>query len=144
MSKYDPKPEIERHYHIQELIDRQQKRVDDREYHRNKLKENEERNDLIRDAKLVVVTDFYCEDCREDFKSMAVKQVEIDWSNTAQDIAFYKAKCDCGKWCIRHITDKFKDGFWSKSRLVAIDRGSHYKDTVQPWETGFNLLYGKK
>ena len=139
-----PKPLIEEHYHIQALINAQEKRVEDRNYCREKAKEQEERNETIKDSKLVTITDFWCEDCQKDFKSMSIKQIEIDWTNSKQNIAFYKTKCDCGKWCIRLITDKFKDGFWIKSKAVAKDRGSHYKDTIQPSETGFNLLYGKK
>lgn len=139
-----PKPLIEEHYHIQELISRQEKRVEDRNYHREKAKEQAERNDLIKDSKPVTITDFWCEDCSKDFKSMSIRQVEIDWSNSSQKIAFYRSKCDCGKWVMRLVTDRFKDGFWTKSKLMAIDKGSHYADTVQPFETGFNLLYGKK
>lgn len=142
--KHQPKPLIEEHYHIQELIDGQEKRTNDRNYHREKEKEREERNDLIKDSQIVVVTDFFCHKCKEDFKSMAIRQVEIDWTNSNQYIAFYKTKCDKGHWCIRLITDRHKDAFWSKSRLMALDRGNHYADTVQPYETNFNLLYGKK
>lgn len=144
MKNYGPKPLVEEHYHIQSLIESQQKRVDDREYHRNVAKERVERDDLINEAKQVVVADFWCEDCKLDFKGGAVKQVETDWTNSDQRIAFYKMKCDCGKWCIRLVTDRNKDAFWSKSRLIALDRGKHFADTVQPHETGYNLLYGKK
>lgn len=140
----EPKPLIEQHYHINDLINGQKKRTDDRTYHREVLKSREDRNDLIRDSKLVVVTDFWCNSCKEDFKSMAIRQVEVDWTNSDQNIAFYNTKCDCGKWCQRLITDRHKDSFWSKSKLMALDRGNHYADTVQPYETGFNLLYGKR
>lgn len=138
-----PKPLIEEHYHIQELIDRQEKRTDDRNSYREKEKEKEERNDLIKDAKPIIFTDFWCEKCKEDFKSMAIKEVEIDWSNPLQCIAFYRAKCTKGHWCMRLITDRHKDAFWTKSRLMALDRGNHFADTIQPHETGFNLLYKK-
>lgn len=141
---HGPKPLIEQHYHITELIEGQQKRTDDRNYHREKGKALEERNDLIRDSKLVTVTDFWCDDCKKDFKSMSIRQVEIDWSNTLQNIAFYKTKCDCDKWCIRLITDRHKDAFFTKSKLMALDRGNHANDTIQPYETNFNLLYGKR
>ena len=144
--KYDhePRPNIEHHYHIRELIEGQEKRTADRNYHRDKEKEREERNDLIKDAKLVTLTDFWCEGCKKDFKSIAIKQIETDWSNSTQNIAFYKTKCYCGKWCIRLITDRYRDAFWSKSKLMALDRGNHFADTIQPYETNFNLLYGKR
>lgn len=139
-----PKPLIEEHYHIQALIEGQQKRVDDREDYRNRQKEGKDRLDSIKDAQLVAVTDFYCSKCREDFKSMSIKEVEIDWTCPSQNIAFYRSKCDEGHWCIRYITDKISDPFWMSSQAIARDRGKHFKDIVQPFETGYNLLYGKK
>lgn len=142
--KHQPKPLIEEHFHIKELIDRQEKRTDDRNYHREKEKEREEREDLIKDAKLFITTDFYCPKCKQDFKSQSIKEVEIDWTRPSQRIAFYRAKCDKKHWCIRLITDRHKDGFWQRSKAMARDRGKHYADTIQPFETNFNLLYGKK
>lgn len=143
MNKYDPKPNIESHYHIQSLIEGQQRRVEEREYHRDKEKQKKERNDLIREAHLVAATDFYCDKCRHDFKSMAIRQVEMDWVLN-QFIAFYKAKCDNGHWCIRYITDKNSDPYWMRSKAVARDRGRAFNDIIQPGETGYNMLYGRK
>lgn len=139
-----PHPLVEDHYHIQDLIIAQEKRAEDRNYHRTRVKDSEDRNELIKSVQMLVVTDFYCDRCGKDFKAQAVKQVETDWTNSRQSIAFYKTKCYAGHWCIRLITDKEKDGFWTKSKLVALDRGNHFADTVQPYETNFNLLYGKK
>jgi len=139
-----PRPDIELHPHIRDLIEGQEKRVYDRNYHRSKDKEKEERDDLIKDNKMMAVTDFYCTDCKKDFKGVAVKQVEVDWTNSTQRIAFYKTKCFCGKWAVRLITDKNRDGFWVRSRAVRADQGKHYADMIQPHETGFNLLYGRK
>lgn len=139
-----PRPLVEGHYHIRELIEAQEKRSADRTHHRNKEKELEERDTVLTDSKLVVVTDFWCDHCKIDFKSIAIRHIEKDW-NCNQNIAFYKSKCrQCKTWCIRLITDKLKDGFWSKSRNIARDRGNAYADTVQPHMTGFNLLYGNK
>lgn len=142
--KHEPKPLIEEHYHIKELIDRQEKRTEDREYHRQKSKNAEERNDLIKDSKRITLADFWCDTCKVDFKSVVVRQIETDWTNSAQKIAFYKSKCDKGHWCIRLITDRHKDAFWFKSRKMALDRGNHSNDILQPYQTNFNLLYGKK
>lgn len=146
MSSYDhiPRPEVEQHYHIKSLIEGQEKRTADLNYHRAIAKEREERNDIIKDAKPFTLTDFFCRKCRKDFKGMAVKQIEVDWTNSTQSIAFYKTKCFKGHWCIRLITDRHTDAFWTKSKLMALDRGNHYADTVQPYETNFNLLYGKQ
>lgn len=139
-----PHPDIEDHYHIQELITAQEKRSDDRNFHRNRIKDLEEREDLIKDSKEVALTDFWCDTCKEDFKGQSIKQIEVDWSNTSQRVAFYKNKCSKGHWCIRLITDRHKDAFFQKSKLLVLDRGNHYNDIVQPFDTNFNLLYGKK
>lgn len=143
MAKHEPKPLIEHHYHIQDLIDMQEKRTQDRIYHREKEKEREDRESTLADSKPVQVTDFWCSVCKEDFKSVSQRQIEDDWSKDGQRIAFYKTKCFHGHWCIRLITDKFADGYWTRSRRVAQDRGKHHNDTIQPFEEGFNLLYGK-
>lgn len=142
--KHQPKPDIEQHFHIEELINRQEKRSADKVYHQNRIKTLEERESLIKDNKVLTLTDFWCDNCKVDFKSQAIKQVEVDWTNTTQTIAFYKTKCFCGKWCMRLITDRHRDAFWFKSTNIARDRGVHYADTLQPFETGFNLLYGKQ
>jgi hypothetical protein len=139
-----PRPEIEQHYHIQDLIEAQEKRTTDRNYHRNRLKELAERESLIKDSQEKVLTDFYCDECKKDFKAEAIRQVEIDWSNSSQRIAFYKTKCFRGHWCIRLISDRHKDAFWQKSKLVQLDKGNNFRDTIQPFQTGFNLLYGHK
>lgn len=139
-----PKPLIEEHYHIRELIEAQEKRSEDRTYHREKAKNAEERSKLIDDAKKVELIDFHCTRCKIDFRMFAVKQVEIDWSCSTQSIAYYKGKHKkCGDWSIRLITDKQHDGYWLRSRAVRIDQGKHHNDLIQPHETGFNLLYGK-
>lgn len=144
MKDYGPKPLIEQHHHIQELIERQQVRSDDRQYHKDRIKALEEREDLIKDSKEYALTDFWCDKCKEDFKAVVIRQIEEDWSNTTQRIAFYKTKCFKGHWCIRLITDKEKDGFYLKSKFIALDRGKYHTDILQPFETGFNLMFGKK
>lgn len=141
---HTPHPLIEDHYHIRSLIEGQEKRSADRTFHRDRIKDGEERDSLIADNKGMTLTDFWCDRCSLDFKAQAVKQVEVDWTNSRQSVAFYKTKCFNGHWCVRLITDRHKDGFWQKSKLVSLDRGNHHNDTVQPHETGFNMLYGKK
>lgn len=141
---HSPHALIEDHYHIRSLIEGQEKRSSDREFHRNRIKSLEERETLLIDSQPMTLTDFWCGNCQRDFKAQAVRQIEVDWSNPTQRIAFYKSKCFKGHWCIRLITDRHKDGFWQRSKSVALDRGKHYADTIQPHETGFNLLYGKK
>ncbi len=141
--KHTPKPLIEEHYHLEELINAQEKRTEDRIYHRNRIKELEDRDDLIKDSKPVTITDFYCDKCAKDFKAQAVRIIELDWTNTKQKVAYYKTKCYNGHWTIRLITDKHKDGFFLKSRLSRLDQGNHTQDIIQPFETNYNLVYGK-
>ena len=145
MREYEqtPRPEIEQHYHIKSLIESQEKRTEDRTYSRDKAKEREERNTLIKEAQVITLTDFLCRQCNEEFKGIAVKQVEENWNNPNENNAFYKTKCFKGHWCIRYITDKDKDPYWYKSRAVARDRVLHHNDTLQPHQTGFNILYKK-
>lgn len=142
--EHTPRPQIEDHYHIRELIERQEKRSDDRKRHQDKVKDREENMKLIKDSKGIALTDFYCEKCEEDFKGVAVKQIEEDWNCKGHYIAFYKTQCFKGHWCIRQITDKFVDGFFIKSKAIVRDRGVYFNDTVQPGDTGYSLLYGKK
>ncbi len=140
---HTPHPLIEDHYHIRELIEAQEKRHDERLYSRDKAKAKQEREELIADAKRLVLTDFWCDRCKEDFKGMAWKQVVQDWYTDSRS-AFYKTKCFKGHWCIRLITDKYKDGFFVKSRKLAHERGKYHNDIIQPGDTNYQLLYGKK
>lgn len=142
--KHEPKPEIEFHPHIQALIERQEKRTKDRNQYRNREKENEEREEEIAKAKPFDIIEFWCSECREDFAHFAHKQVEKDWTNPTQRIAFYKGVHDCGTWSMRHITDRLADPYWLESIQVAQDRGKHFADLIQPFESGYQLLYGRK
>ena len=143
--RHQPKPLVEEHYHIDELIDAQQKRSDDRTYHRERVKNSEERQKLIEDAQMVVSSDFFCLKCRKEFKANAVLEVEIDWSKPSQSIAFYRSKHKpCGSWAIRHLTDKHLDGFWRRSKTAMLEQGKYHNDLIQPFQIGYNMLYGKR
>jgi len=144
MRRHEPKPEIENHPHIQMLIDTQEKRSKDRIAHQDKDKMNAERNDEIRKREAFGIIEFFCDRCDEDFANFAHKHVEQDWSNSSQYVAYYKSKHDCGNWVIRHITDKNSDAYWMNSKSVAQDRGKHHNDLLQSFETGYNMLYGRK
>lgn len=140
---HQPHPDIEDHYHIRELIEGQERRTADRAHHQDRVKLAYERDEDIRVAKGKEIKAFWCCTCNTDFISEAFKEVEVDWTNSTQHVAFYRAKCPRGHWCMRHITDIFKDAYWTKSRFAHKDRGEHTADTLQPSETGFNLLYKK-
>jgi RNase P subunit RPR2 len=142
--KHEPKPLIEEHWHIQQLIDAQERRVAERNSSRNKAKLLAMREEDIAMEPPAVIKEFWCSHCSKDFLHPTMKQVEKDWSNTNQNIAFYKTKHECGTWCIRHITDKLEDAYWTRSKKVATDRGKHSIDLLQPFENNYNLVWGKK
>jgi len=139
-----PRPEIENHYHIRMLFEAQERNASDRQFHRDREKMAQERSDLIKDAKPKEVKAFWCDTCKLDFLGESIKEVEVDWSNPSQHIAFYRTKCFKGHWCQRLITDTYKDVYWFRSRKVAQDRGKHAKEILQPHETNYQLLYGRK
>lgn len=140
----EPRPDVEMHPHVRMLIENQQKRTQDRNTFRDREKEYAERQEEIMKAKPFHIVEFYCTHCHEDFADLAHKQIELDWSNSLQNIAFYKGKHDCGTWAIRYITDKLADPYWTESMQVAQDRGKHFADLLQPFETGYQTLYGRK
>ena len=146
MARYEhtPRPLIEDHHHIRDLIEGQERRTEDRVYHQNRIKANQERDKDIKDAKGQETKPFWCETCKLDFFGESIKEVEVDWSCPTQNIAFYRTKCFKGHWTMRLITDPHKDSYYAKSLMVAKDRGSHSLDILQPNETNFNLIYGKK
>lgn len=146
MSDYDttPRPNLEWHPQIRELITTQDKRALEREQSRTRKQSYEERNEDIKKAPWKETKAFYCESCRKDFIGEAIKQVEADWSNTSQSIAFYKTKCFCGKWAMRHITDIHQDRYFAKSKIIAAHRMKHAMDILQQFQTGYNLVWGKR
>ena len=137
----EPKPLIEEHYHIRELIERQQKRTEDREYFRNREKEKEERLNDIKSAPDEQLMEFWCEVCQEDFRMIGKKVFQ---SNFGELVAYYRTKHKCGMNCIRHITDKYRDKYFFQSRKVKKDQVDNFNNVIQPFQTGHNMLYGKK
>ena len=140
----EPRPDIEYHPHIKMLIESQERKTKDRVIYQNREKVNAEREEEIIKAKPHDIIEFFCDWCDEDFANIAIKHVETDWSNPTQRVAYFKSKHDCGNWCIRHITDRNADPYWMESRQVAQDRGKHHNELIQPFETGYELLYGRK
>lgn len=134
-----PHPLVEDHSYIRELINRQERRTADKKYHQEVEKKRDAVLKDIKGFKDIELLDFYCEQCNKDFIGRARKQID-SW----QTIAYYKVKHKCGTWCIRHITDRIRDPYFYNSRKVARDRGENFKDLLQTFETGFNLVHGKK
>jgi len=144
MRKHEPKPDVERHPHIQMLIDQQEKKTKDKVIHQDRAKMLAERNEEIDAREPFGIIEFWCDQCQEDFANYAHKHVEIDWSNSKQRVSYYKSKHDCGNWVIRYITDRNQDPYWFESLQVALDRGKHHNDLIQSFESGYQLLFGRK
>ncbi len=136
---YQPRVLVEQHYTIRNLIERQRKRTQDRNYHREIEKQRDENIKDIALAKDIELKEFWCSDCKMDFIARAKKIVD-SWDL----IAYYATKHPCGKWALRRITDRLGDEYWFKSLKVARDRFNAFDDTLQPFQSGYNMLYGKK
>jgi len=86
---------------------------------------------------------FYCKVCKKDyFPKRVVKVEQNDW-NTGGTFRFWRSK-HCGTWNVRLITQKLHDKFFIKSPSVCRDRRLNANDLIQPFQTGFNMLYGGK
>lgn len=138
---HTPHPLVEDHYHIRHLIYSQEKRVQDRIYHKRRLELAYEHEEDIKKYPAICLLDFWCDKCKEDFTANTAKQTQDDWHG--REIAFYKTKCWKGHWCIRHITDRLRDPYFIKSKKIIKDREKYNYDTLQPYEDGFNMVYGK-
>lgn len=138
--KENPHPLVEDHYHIQELINAQQKRAEARTQWRERKKREEELDKNLASYKDIELLDFWCDHCKIDFVARSKKQLD-GWSK----IAYYKIKHrKCGMWCIRLITERFMDAYFFRSKKVAYDRMANATEMIQPFQSGFNLMYGKK
>ena len=136
--EHTPRPEVEQHYHIRDLIEAQEKRSADRTHNQNIEKQRDSFAKEVAGFKSIEVLDFWCDTCRIDFIARARKQID-GWA----EIAYYKIKHRCGEWSLRRITDRVMDNYFFRSRRVASDRGAMFKDALQPFETGYNMLYKK-
>ena len=134
----EPRPLVEEHYHVNELIELQQKRSEDRTRHQEIEKSRDGFIKAIAGFKDLENLDFYCDKCQVDFQARAHKQID-SWG----EVAYYKIKHSCGKWCMRHITDRFQDAYFFHSPIIARQRGEHHNDLLQGFETGYNMLYKK-
>lgn len=142
--EHEPRPEVEHHPHIQELIEGQDKRARDRQQHRDKEALAADRGKEIASSKRRETMAFYCRKCKLDFLAETIREDEPDWGDPSAMLSFYRTKCFEGHWCIRLALDKWYDPYFRLSPKVARDRGEHARDIIQPHETGYELLYGHK
>jgi len=70
---------------------------------------------------------YYCTDCKKDYiRNRSFKVEEVNWNGEAP-FRYWKTKHSCGKWCIRYITNKLKDPFWRKSKVMKKEISIHIK-----------------
>lgn len=136
--EYDPKPVVEEHYYIQDLINKQERRTAEKRRYRDQKAQENDRRDSIDGFPDIATLDFYCEHCKVDFVARAKKQID-SWDL----IAYYKMKHRCGTWSVRHITDRDRDPYFFRSKKIAWQRADKVVDILQPFETGYNMAYGK-
>lgn len=85
---------------------------------------------------------FYCSRCKKDyFPQRIVKVEQHDW-NTGGIFRFWRSK-HCKTWNVRLISQKLHDKFFIKSPSVCQDRRLNSNDLLQPFQTGFDMLYKK-
>jgi|TARA_R100001530_G_scaffold2201_4_gene3687 phage FluMu protein Com len=95
---------------------------------------------MITDAPSVSKADFWCDVCELDFESVGIKVIIGSYKIP---IAKYEVKCPkCKKNCIRRITDKATDPYYTQSRKHKEEQQKHRLDLLQPGQDGFKTLYG--
>lgn len=131
------------HERLKAIIDNQQ---EERQRYKHAQGLSEDNENRIKEGLQMRVTDFYCKNCKcdyQDYRTTGV--VETDWNIPGADVAYWNSKHrKCGRWNRRYITGKNNDPYWTRSPKMRRDRGNFYRDMIQPHESGFNLLYGRK
>jgi len=137
--EHTPRPLIEEHFHIRELIESQERRANDRGRHNEIEKQRDLNLKDINAVKDIENLDWWCKRCDKEFVSLGKKVIDR-W----KPIAYYVTKHECGNWAVRYITDRSLDPYWFKSKKVARDRFESHYDAIQPFESGYNMIYGKR
>lgn len=142
--EHTPRPEVEDHFHIRDLIEKQEGWARDRTLHRQHETAANERRSEAAGLPLKATMPFWCVTCKDDFMAETIREDTRDWNRPEEPEAMYRTKCPKGHWCLRHGTDKHRDKYFERSRLVAADRGRHAADVLQPWDSGYDMLYRNK
>jgi len=125
----------------EKLIERIKENRDMRERVRRREKDAQERESTIRDALPEVKADFWCDGCKKDFTSTGRKVASYV---TGVPVAWYTARCKCGRKAIRRITDKSRDPYYKKSFLIRFQRVRNYNDMLSPADDLFKIIYPKE
>ncbi len=98
----------------------------------------ERRNDIAA-APTYVQTDFWCDTCHRDFSTTGHKEIRVP--KVGVWFAYYVGICPCGAHGIRYITDRLRDPYWYKSKIIKIQQGIYADAILQPWQPRFKQLY---
>ncbi len=127
---------------VKRLIDRVDRRKEERDRELASTQAYRDRTRAIRDAKNVDVTGFWCADCKRDFQGVGIKQIREPAG--MYPIAWYRGTCPRGHQTIRYITDKDHDPFYFLSVELAHERARLDDDLLQPSDPRFRLVYPDK
>ena len=139
MPPFQARSTAEYHPEIQALVKAHEKRQADRQYHRDIEKMRDDMIKEIKSAPEFEKIHCYCEGCGREFTARAGKIVD-SWS----PIAWYITKCRCGKRQLRRITDKIWDRYYFKSKEIFKQRFDNFADILQPFQSGYEMMWGKK
>ncbi len=121
------------------------KRVEERQDERARIKAREEdylsHMKSVNEGEMYAQTAFWCNSCQKDFEARGVKRIGYAdiWP-----VAWYKAMCLCGKESIKRITDKSKDLYYFRSKIIKRQRGEYSNDLIDMTDPLFKVLYPRE
>jgi transcription elongation factor Elf1 len=126
----------------EKLLARVERNKQERERHELIEKFRYERDQIIKAAPYAIETDFWCRRCQQDFTRTGIKVVRTSWT-TDLKLAWYATRCEtCYQVCIRRITDKPADPYYSLSKMLKDQRSAQADDMLQPDDPRFKARYG--
>jgi len=119
----------------------------------NKLKSNWHKRDVTKLRELIAKEHdvdeqiapsiFYCDKCKQDYTPERIYKREVkDWNNNGT-FRYWQSK-HCSKWNTRLISEKIKDKFFIKSPSIIRERRLRKQEMLQPGQSGYDMLYGRK
>ena len=135
---------------MNDQIEKLEQRLEKRFQQRDREKEIEyakyENQKDVQEALQTPITDFYCKKCNCDYEDLnASPIIETDWTQKGKYLVYVNSKHKkCSTWNRRYATNKNLDPYWVKSPKMKRDQGNYYRDMIQPHESGFDMLYGRK
>ena len=128
-------------HEYQHLIDRVERRKEERK--RISWRESEYKDHIkaIKEASGVANMSFWCNTCKRDYDTLGVRRVG---QAGLWPVAWYVGKCGCGSENIRRVTDKSKDLYYFRSKMIRFQRASMALDLLNPDDPLFPVIYSKQ